>query len=102
MDMICGGQAEVLLDCVSPTEVNRTVFDRWRRMLDDGQKGSLLTLVTGAENTVGTIAHCLATTDGVLVGDFPLPDMEREKVLSLAAESSAVRTLALNAAFVVI
>ncbi len=102
MDMICGGQAEVLLDCVSPTEVNRTVFDRWRRMLDDGQKGSLLTLVTGAENTVGTIAHCLTTTDGVLVGDFPLPDMEREKVLALAAESSAVRTLALNAAFVVI
>jgi xanthine dehydrogenase accessory factor len=66
MDMICGGQAEVLLDCVSPTEVNRTVFDRWRRMLDEGQQGSFLTLVMGSENKVGSIAHCLATTAGVI------------------------------------
>ena len=102
MDMICGGQADVLLDCVSPTEVNRTVFDRWRRMLDEGQQGSFLTLVMGSENKVGSIAHCLATTAGVIAGDFPLPSLEREKVLSVAVESSAVRTLTFNGAFVVI
>jgi len=102
MDMICGGQAEVLLDCVSPTEMNRTVFHRWRRMLDEREKGSLFILVMGSENMVGTTAHCLATVDGEIVGDFPLPDMEREKVLALAVESSSVRTLAFDGAFVVI
>ncbi len=102
MDMICGGQAEVLLDCVSPTEMNRAVFNRWRRMLDERQKGSLFIIVMGSENQVGTTAHCLATVDGEIVGDFPLPDMEREKVLALAAESSTVRTLAFDGAFVVI
>lgn len=102
MDMICGGQAEVLLDCVSPTEMNRAVFNRWRRMLDERQKGSLFIIVMGSENKVGTTAHGLATVDGEIVGDFPLPDMEREKVLALAAESSTVRTLAFDGAFVVI
>ena len=102
MDMICGGQAEVLLDCVSPTEMNRAVFNRWRRMLDERQKGSLFIIVMGSENEVGTTAHGLATVDGEIVGDFPLPDMEREKVLALAAESSTVRTLAFDGAFVVI
>ena len=102
MDMICGGQAEVLLDCVSPTEMNRAVFNRWRRMLDERQKGSLFTIVMGSENKVGTTDHGLAAVDGEIVGDFPLPDMEREKVLALAAESSTVRTLAFDGAFVVI
>ena len=102
MDMICGGQAEVLLDFVSPTEMDRTVFNRWRRMLDERQKGSLFTIVMGSENKAGATAHCLATVDGEIVGDFPLPDAEREEVLALAAESSAVRTLAFDGAFVVI
>lgn len=102
MDMICGGQADVLLDCVSPTAMNRTVFGRWRQMLDQGQKGSLLTVFIESENKVGATAHCLAMVGGEIVGDFPLPDMEREKVLALAAERSAVRTLVFDGAFVVI
>jgi xanthine dehydrogenase accessory factor len=102
MDMICGGQAEVLLDCVTPTDVNRTVFDRWRRMLDGGQKGALLTLVMGSGNTVDATAHCLGTVDGELVGDFSLAGMEPEKVLALTAESSAVRTLALDGGFILV
>ncbi|WP_372678895.1 XdhC family aldehyde oxidoreductase maturation factor [Desulfosarcina sp.] len=102
MDMICGGQAEVLLDCVSPTEMNRAVFNRWRRMLDERDKGSMFIIVMGSGNKVDATVHCLATVDGEIVGDFPLPDMEREKMLSLAADSSTVRTLAFDGGFVVI
>ena len=102
MDMICGGQAEVLLDCVTPTDINRTVFDRWRRMLNDGRKGFLLTLVMGSGNTVDAIAHCLGTVDGELVGDFSLAGMEPEKVLALTAESSVVRTLAFDGGFMLV
>lgn len=102
MDMICGGQADVLLDCVTPTDMNRTVFDRWWRMLDDGGKGSLLTFVMGSGNRVGSIAHCLATAAGELVGDFSLPGMEREKMLALTGESSEVRTLAFDGGFILV
>jgi xanthine dehydrogenase accessory factor len=101
MDMICGGQAEVLLDCVLPTPMNRTVFDRWQRMLDEREKGCLLTSVIGTEDKVDAVAHCLVTKAGGIIGDFPLPDVERGKVLAMAAESSAVRTLAFDGAFVV-
>lgn len=102
MDMICGGQAEVLLDCVPPTEMNRTVFGRWRQMLGESQRGSLLTVFTESKNRLGATAHCLATVDREIVGDFPLSDMKREKVLALAAESSTVRKLVFDGAFVVI
>jgi xanthine dehydrogenase accessory factor len=102
MDMVCGGKAEVLLDCVLPTPANRTVFDRWRRMLDEGKKGSFLTLVIGSGNKVATIVHGLATTDGEFVGDISLPGMERKKVMALAAESSAVRTEAFDGAFMLV
>ena len=102
MDMICGGQAEVLLDCVSPTEVNLTVFDRWRQMLDKRQKGCLLTIVIGSDDAVSRIAHCLVTTAGELIGDFHLSKVEWEKVLAATAESSAVQLLAFDGAFVVV
>jgi xanthine dehydrogenase accessory factor len=102
MDMICGGQAEVLLDCVSPTAMNRTVFDRWRRMLDERQKGCLLTSVIGSGNRVSTIAHGLVTTAGEVIGDLPLSEFKREKVLTAAAGSSTLQSLVFDGAFVVL
>jgi xanthine dehydrogenase accessory factor len=71
-------------------------------MLNERQKGSLLTIVMGSKNKIGSIAHCLATVDGEIVGDFPLPEMELKKVLAVASESTAVQTLAFNDAFMVV
>ncbi len=101
MDMICGGRAEVLLDCVAPAPMNRAVFDGWRRLLDKSQKGGLLTLVTGTDQRVDRIDRCLVTGAGEVVGDFPLADSERHKVLR-AVESGAVRVLAFDGAFAVV
>ena len=64
MDMICGGQAEVLLDCIRPTPADRSVFKHWRRLLETGQKGWLLTVVMDAENGVKRTDHCLAMALG--------------------------------------
>lgn len=102
MDMICGGQAEVLLDCVTPTAMNRTVFDRWRQMMDGRQKGALLTVFGQSDHQTGVTAHCLVAIGGRLVGDLSLPDMDREKVLAWASDSSAVRTMAFDGGFVVV
>lgn len=102
MDMICGGQADVLLAYVSTTEMNRTVFDRWRRMLDERQAGCLLTTVFGSENKINAVAYCLASTAGVIVGDFPLSDVEREKILAVSAGSSKVQWLTFETALVAV
>ena len=50
MDMICGGQAEVLMDCVTSTDTNRSFFRRWCRLLAEGETGALLTMVITADN----------------------------------------------------
>ena len=102
MDMIGSGQVEVLLDCVAPTPMNRTVFNRWRQMLDDRQKGALLSIVIGSEKTISSIANCLVTTAGEFVGNFPLSDGDRERVSTSAANSSTVQSLACDGAFVVV
>ena len=51
MDMICGGQAEVLLACIRPTPISLTVFNAWRALMADRQAGWLLTVVTGESKT---------------------------------------------------
>lgn len=102
MDMICGGKAEVLLDFVSPTPMNRTVFDEWRQMLDHRQKGCLFSIVAGLESEMCTVVHCLVTGAGESVGEFPLSGVERKKALSVAANSSSVRSLVFGGAVVVV
>ena len=102
MEMICGGRAEVLLDCVLPTEMNRIVFDRWRRMLDTSQMGSLLTIAMGSHRKIGAIVHGLVTTDGEVVGDIPLSAQSRKRVLTAAANASAVQSMVFDGAFVMV
>ena len=102
MDMICGGQAEVLLDYVGPTANNAAVFNRWRTLIDDRQAGWLLSIVIGAGDTVDRIDHCLLTADGEMVGDRPLSDNDRRQVAAAAAHTSEVSTLQLEGAFVVV
>ncbi len=102
MDMICGGRAEVLLDCVSPTEMNRIVFERWRQTLDTGQKGSLLTTAMGSQCKIGAIVHSLATIDGKVVGDIPLSEHDRKRVLAAAASASTVQSMVFDGAFVMV
>jgi xanthine dehydrogenase accessory factor len=100
--MICGGRANVLLGLVSPTPRNRIIFEQWCQMRVERQKGSLLTVLIGPENEPGDAVHCLFTTAGGMVGDLPLPEKQRKKVLATAADSSVVQTLAFDGAFVVV
>lgn len=102
MDMICGGHAEVLLACVSPTKINRAVFDRWRRMQEAREKGCLLTVVIGSGENVDSVSHCLVTAVGAFVGNFPLSDAEQEQVLSAAAAATAVQSLFFDGGFVLV
>lgn len=102
MDMICGGQADVLLAYVSSTGRNRTIFDRWRRMLDERQGGCLLTIISGSEKNINAVAHCLVSATGEIIGDLPLSAVEREKTLAVTAGSSTVQRLQFDSVLVVV
>lgn len=101
MDMICGGQAEVLLDCVTPTDVNRAVFKRWQQLLGEGGTGSLFTVVMTAQGGVERVMHGIVSTRGEIEGDIPLSAVERDN-LAAAAASATVHTLAVVGGFVVV
>lgn len=102
MDMICGGCADVLLDCIGPTEINKTVFFRWRDLLDAGGQGWLLTVVDTQDSDVQRIGHCLLTSDGGMIGGWPLAEDQRKRVADAARGAGATRTLPVEGGFVVV
>lgn len=102
MDMICGGRAEVLLACIRPTPMTLTVFDAWRTLMAERRPGWLLTVVVGDGQTVRHIDHCLLTADGEVIGHWPLSASDRERAAAVAAESTAMQTVQLDEAFVVV
>jgi xanthine dehydrogenase accessory factor len=81
LDMICGGRAEVLLDCVAPSEANREVFKEWRRILADLRPGCFLTAVRTAGGDVADVAHAILGEADDLRGAFPLSAVARQRVL---------------------
>ncbi len=101
MDMICGGQAEVLLDCVMPTDDNRAVFRRWRGLLAEKGSGALLTLVITAGEQIQRVTHGILTTEGEIEGEFPLSDMDRDRLTAMVTPRK-VCTVTVGCGFVVV
>ena len=101
MDMICGGQAEVLLDCVSPNDSDQVLFDTWWQVLTTGEQGCFLTIVMMEGERVHQVSHCLVYPGGEIQGTFPLTDFERKKIIA-AASTPGIKTLAFDDAFVVL
>jgi xanthine dehydrogenase accessory factor len=101
MDMICGGNAEVLLACVQPTEENRTVFESWRQLLAGGGGGALLTRVMGSEKDIEMLNHGIMTAPGALTESMSLSGREREK-LAAAVTSGRPCTVPVPGGFVMV
>jgi len=100
MDMICGGQAEILLALVRPTDANRAVFESWRELSAEGG-GALLTRVTGTDRHIGAVAHGVMTARGGVVGDLSLSGPER-KNLAAAAAPGKLCTVPVSGGFVLV
>jgi xanthine dehydrogenase accessory factor len=84
MDMICGGEVEVLLDLVRPTPENRAVFARYRHSLENGEKALLLTVVRqDAEERLQT-DHCFISRSGEVSGPHPLSAETLNELLSVS------------------
>ena len=101
MDMICGGRARVLLDCIAPTDADLAIFDQWHKILEAGQRGTFLSIVAGSPDKAGRVGHCLALGGGEIAGPWPLAGSEKGKVLAATSGSSEVLTLSVEGATVV-
>jgi len=82
MDMICGGEVEVLLDLVLPTPENRKVFTRYRAALENGEKALLLTAARQSGGQGVQTDHCVITRDGEVTGSVHLSPETLDELLS--------------------
>lgn len=73
MDMVCGGKLEILIDSIAPNETNRLFFSSLLQMLDQRQKGLMVTELL--ESGVLQVRHAVLHEDGVVIGT---PDFEME------------------------
>jgi len=101
MDMICGGQAEVLLDCITPTDTNRAAFQAWRQVLEQNENGCFLTVAMVEGGAVDRVSHRLVRPGDDIEADVALTDTERKKIAA-AIETPGMKTLAFGSAFVVL
>jgi len=73
MDMVCGGKLEILIDSIAPNETNRLFFSSLLQMLDQRQKGLMVTELL--ESGVLQVNRAVLREDGVVIGT---PDLEME------------------------
>jgi xanthine dehydrogenase accessory factor len=72
MDMICGGKLEILMDVITPDETNREFFTCLLQMLDQRQKGLMVTEMTESGSVVLRVRRSILSQDGGVVGDSDL------------------------------
>jgi xanthine dehydrogenase accessory factor len=101
-DMICGGSADVLLACVSPTPVNRDLFGRWQQVLEKNRRGCLVTVALQTNDTLYHTTHCLVMSQENMISPFPLRRAVLEKVLTTAQAATRIQTLWFEKALVVV
>lgn len=71
MDMICGGEVEILLEYIPAIDDNRTVFEAWQDALKTGRHCLLVTpLATETHSPFGQ--RCLLHADASCFGPVPL------------------------------
>ena len=69
MDMVCGGEVEILLEFIAANARNKKLFKELNDIIQEGKKGYLVTCVGKGDKT----ERCIVL-DGVAVeGDFPFP-----------------------------
>lgn len=73
-DMICGGDVEILLYPIFPTEWNIAFFRRWHDMILGGEEGISLTIVRHEADRIKHIEHYLIDAEGQVQGHQPLSD----------------------------
>ena len=102
MDMICGGQATILIDLIAPSYESTEVFGRWKKALENRENSYFVTVVSGSETKIDSIAHLLLASDGKNQGPCPLPPEALEKIKNEAGKSKYMQVLRLDDAIAIV
>lgn len=86
MDMICGGEVEILMEYIDASVENSNLFEAWLAALKTGQKCLLVTPLP-EENSDRIDRRCLLYGDATCFGPIRLPREVREALLSATCNS---------------
>jgi len=92
MQMICGGQVEVLVEHIPCTPANVEVFVALQTALADSEKCYLIADLGQPGRSINRIGRCVALEDGSIAGEFPL-QQDLLDTLKASAFSSAYPVL---------
>jgi xanthine dehydrogenase accessory factor len=102
MDMICGGQLEVLLEFIDPGSPAAVVLKCWREVQGTPEPCFFLTVLRfGAENVEG-IDHCLLKNQRVVCGELLLAPAIVEKLIREHSGATCLRTVNLGESLILI
>ena len=90
MDMICGGDLEILYDPLLPTAAHVALFDQWQRMLAQGDEGVLILAIQRSGQEIDRIAHGLVEADGQVHGKLPFTQAALKKLLQIGRAADAM------------
>jgi xanthine dehydrogenase accessory factor len=72
MDMICGGKLDILVESIPPNNTNRLFFSALLQILEDHQKGYLITEIPGSDSPIQQVRHAFMLADGGMIGDVDI------------------------------
>jgi xanthine dehydrogenase accessory factor len=81
-DMICGGQAEILLDYLPPSLENREFARQWHGMIRQGKDFHLITYLQGEKGSLRVLGHAILDVNGNISGGTSLAVASVEKLKS--------------------
>lgn len=94
-DMICGGQATLLLDFIPTSTEHFAFFKGFREWMKSGDNAYFYTIYRKTEGGIDTLGHSLHTSDGKTIGTYAWQRADLETVIAESQGLSATDTLAL-------
>lgn len=90
LDMICGGALNVLIETFdSPLAEYEIIFKRIEELERKGEKGFLVSRISGISRSEFSLSKCAATPDGKVTGTNMLPPALLKKILENRFQGSA-------------
>lgn len=93
MDMVCGGQLEVLLEFIPPSAPSADLLACWREALRRAEPCLFLSVVETAGGEVERIAHSIVKAGRPTCGECPLPPDQLRELDRAWSGAAGLRTV---------
>jgi xanthine dehydrogenase accessory factor len=102
MDMICGGQLEVLLEFIEPESPAAAVLKCWREVQGTLEPCFFLTVLRFTGDHVKASDHCLLKNHHLVCGDLPLAPATVEMLIREHGTAGGLRTVSLGESLILV